>query len=347
MEDDARTQQWIHFLGLIAVTALGLFMSYLLAVPFLPALTSAVALAVVFMPLHQFIDRKMSRPSLAAGITVFLAVFLLVLPASLLGDRLVREAAGAARLLSSFVEGDDWRQLLAAHPRFVPITHWIESQVNLPRTGEKMASWLTSLATTLVQGSGAQLIATVITFYLLFYMLRDRRLALAALGKLSPLGRFDMKGLTARIADTIRATVYGTLTIAAIQGILGGLMFWWLGLPIPLLWGIFMAVAAIVPVLGAFVVWLPAALFLLLTGHEVQALILVLWGTIVVSTIDNLLYPMLVGDRLKTHTVPTFIALVGGLMVFGMPGLILGPVILTVTLYLLEYWHQHSVELPS
>lgn len=120
-------------------------------------------------------------------------------------------------------------------------------------------------------------------------------------------------------------------------------MFWWLGLPAPLLWGIVMGLLAVVPVLGAFVIWVPAAIFLLLDGSEGKALLLTLWGAVVVGGIDNLLYPMLVGKRLKMHTILAFISIVGGLIVFGASGLILGPVIVTITRLLLEIWRERNV----
>jgi len=104
----------------------------------------------------------------------------------------------------------------------------------------------------------------------------------------------------------------------------------------------FMAALAVVPVLGAFVVWIPAALFLAMEGSWGRALILAVWGGLVVSTIDNLLRPILVGNRLKLHTVLAFIALVGGLIAFGASGLILGPVVLTVTMVLLRIWRVRT-----
>src|SRR5665647_1870889 len=119
-------------------------------------------------------------------------------------------------------------------------------------------------------------------------------------------------------------------------------MFWWLDLPAPVLWGTVMAVLAVVPVLGAFIIWIPAAIFLFLQGSEGKALLLTLWGAIVVGGIDNLLYPMLVGSRLKIHTVLAFVSLVGGLIVFGTSGLILGPVLFTVTRILLEIWSSQN-----
>jgi predicted PurR-regulated permease PerM len=124
-------------------------------------------------------------------------------------------------------------------------------------------------------------------------------------------------------------------------------MFWWLGLPAPLMWGTVMGVLALVPVLGAFVVWLPAAFFLVMDGSWGQALVLTLWGLLVVGTIDNLLRPILVGKRLKLPTVLAFISVLGGLLQFGAAGLILGPAILAATTVLLEIWSGRALEETS
>jgi len=151
-----------------------------------------------------------------------------------------------------------------------------------------------------------------------------------------------MNRLFDNVSDTVHATLYGTLVVAVVQGTLGGLMFWWLDLAAPLLWGIVMGLLAVVPVLGAFIIWIPAAIFLVLEGSGEKALLLALWGGIVVGGIDNLLYPMLVGRRLKMHTVIAFISIVGGLIVFGPSGLILGPVIFTITRLLLDIWSSQN-----
>jgi predicted PurR-regulated permease PerM len=149
-----------------------------------------------------------------------------------------------------------------------------------------------------------------------------------------------MDKLFTRVGDTVYATVYGTLAVAVVQGTLGGLMFWWLRLPAPLLWGLVMGGLAVIPVLGAFVIWIPAALYLALVGSWGKALILAVWGSVVVGGIDNVMYPILVGNRLKLHTIPAFISIIGGLTVFGPSGLILGPVTLTITILLLEIWRS-------
>jgi predicted PurR-regulated permease PerM len=109
-------------------------------------------------------------------------------------------------------------------------------------------------------------------------------------------------------------------------------------LPNPLLWGLVMGLMAVIPVLGTFVIWVPVAVFLALEGSWAKAVILAAWGTIVVSAIDNLLHPVLVGDRLRLHTIPAFISIVGGVILFGASGLILGPLVVTVTVFVLEIW---------
>jgi predicted PurR-regulated permease PerM len=202
---------------------------------------------------------------------------------------------------------------------------------------------LTNTATSFVRGSVMQLTGLLLTFYLLFYFLRDRHLALDSLRSLAPLSPAEMDRVFSRVTATIHATVYGTLVVATIQGTLGGLMFWILGLPAPLLWGLIMGLLAVIPVLGAFVIWIPAAIWLATQGMWGKALLLTAWGGIVVAGIDNLIYPILVGNRLHQHTLLTFISLVGGLIVFGSSGIILGPLSVTLTLLLLEIWHDRKL----
>ena len=331
----------VHTLLLMAVTVVGLYLSYRLAVPFLPALTWALALAILFTPLHRRLESKIHSPNLAATLCVLLIAVIVVVPATFVADRIISEAVNGAETIRSMIESGEWRRKLEAHPRIAPVGDWIARELDLTGLANSVTSWLTNLGASFVQGSILQLIGIVLTFYLLFYFLRDRALGLKSLRALSPLSEADMTRLFVDVSDTVHATLYGTLVVAIVQGTLGGLMFWWLGLAAPLLWGTIMGLLAVIPVLGAFVIWIPAAIFLVLEGSGEKALLLTLWGAIVVGGIDNLLYPLLVGSRLKIHTVLAFISLVGGLIVFGAAGLILGPIIFTVTRLLLEIWRRN------
>ena len=329
----------LRMLVLLAITVAGLWLCVRMALPFLPALAWSLALAVLFVPLQRRLEHRLA-PSVAALTTVLTVALIVVVPATLIGQRLVGEATQGAQLLSAKVESGEWERAFQASPRLQAMAERVGRGLDLPAAARASAQWLSTTAGALLKGSVLQLIGVVMTFYLLFFLLRDRERALRALHAVSPLPEARTAHLVHRVADTIHATVYGTLAVASLQGLLGGLMFWWLGLPAPMLWGVVMAVLAVVPVLGAFVVWIPAALFLVADGHWVSGLVLAGWGLLVVGTVDNLLRPVLVGSRLRQHTVLAFLSLVGGLLVFGSAGLILGPVVLTVTLELLEAWRE-------
>jgi predicted PurR-regulated permease PerM len=337
----------VQTLVLMAATALGIYVCFRLAAPFISAIAWALALAVLFAPFQRWLESRLKRHGWAALVaTVVLGLGVLVI-VTFVGQRLFMESTKGVEIIKTKVETGEWRQAIEAQPRLAPLADWIEQNLDLPGTVKTVATWLTATAGSIVRGSLAQVIAFGLTFYLLFFFLRDRRVALQALRSLAPLTRPEMDRLFGRVADSVYAIVYGTLTVAAVQGLLGGLMFWWLGLPAPLIWGIVMALLSVVPVLGTFVVWVPAAFFLAVEGSFGKALILVLWGMLVIGTIDNLLRPILVGNRLKLHPVLAFMSVVGGLILFGPSGLILGPVALTVTMELLGIWRARSEQVPA
>jgi predicted PurR-regulated permease PerM len=329
-------------LVLLAATALAVYACYRLAQPFLPALAWALALAVVTHPLHTWLLRRLHRPALAAGVAVALVAVAVVGPMLLVTQQLVRQVASGVSWLQSEASAESWRAALDSYPRLGPGLAWLAEQADLRGTLERGSSALTSGASTVLTGSAWVVGQLLITLFALFYFFRDRGPGLGALRSLVPLSGPETEAVFTRVSDTIHATIFGTLTVALVQGILGGVMFWALGLPATLLWGALMAVLAVVPILGAFVVWAPAAVFLALSGSWGKALILAGWGALVVSLVDNLLYPVLVGQRLRLHTLPVFIATVGGVALFGSAGLVLGPVILTITVALVEIWRRRT-----
>jgi predicted PurR-regulated permease PerM len=338
LEESLSLRSHVRTLVLIAATALGIYLCYRLALPFLPALAWALALAVLFTPFQRWLERKIKWTSLAALASVLTIGLVVVVPATFVAQRLVMQATAGAQMVEQRVASGEWRQFLAEHPRLSSLVDTVERQIDLPGTVKTFTTWLTTGAAAIVKGSVAQLVDFALTFYLLFFFLRDRRVAIRSLRAVVPITEVEMDHLLRRVGDTIFATVYGSLVVASVQGLLGGLMFWWLGLGAPLLWGVVMALLSVVPILGAFVIWIPLAGFLALDGSWGKALVLALWGLLVVGTIDNLLHPILVGNRLKLHTILAFISFVGGLILFGPAGVILGPVTLTVTLVLLEVW---------
>lgn len=329
-------------LVLLAATAFGIYLCYRLAEPFVSALVWALTLTVLFAPFHGWLESKLKHRNLAAVVSTLVVGLIVVVPAAIVGQRLILQAANGAHRITANITSGDWQRAIEARPHLAFVSDRIARQLDLPGAVQALAAWLTSIAGSILKGSVVQVLGFLLTLYFLFFFLRDRRAVLRTIRSMLPLSEVEMDGMLARVSGTIYATIYGALAVAAAQGLLGGLMFWCLGLPTPLLWGVAMAVLALVPVLGSFVVWIPAAVLLALDGHWGKALILALWGGVVVSTVDNLLRPLLVGKRMKLHTVLAFISVVGGLILFGPAGLILGPVVLTITTELLKIWQSRT-----
>jgi predicted PurR-regulated permease PerM len=275
-------------------------------------------------------------------VAVAIVALAVIAPALFTGYSLGQEAGGAVGKLRAAAESGALQQSLQSQPRLAPVVSWANQQGDLGGQLQGLASEVTKHLGSLLGGSVMAIVQLLLTLFLLFYFFRDRSKVLATVRSLLPLSGAEADRLFSRVYETVHATIYGTVLVALVQGALGGLMFWWLGLPAPLLWGVVMALLAIVPVFGAFIIWIPAAIFLAMSGQWGKAMILTGWGAVVIGLVDNLLYPMFVGSKLRMHTVPVFIAIVGGLALFGGSGLVLGPVTLAVTIALVEVWRRRT-----
>jgi len=322
---------------------LGVVLSYLIALPFLPALVWSFTLAVMFVPLDAKIRKSWGSPGLSAGATTAIVAIIVVVPAILVIGSLLNETVKSAPLITAMANSATWTRVTADHPWLAPATSWLNARLNIQELVQAATAWLAGWSGSFVKGSVAGLVTLLLTFYFLFYLLRDRSSAVVAAANMLPLSASEFSLLGERIVNTVFASVYGTATVATLQGGLGGLMFWWLDLPAPLFWGVVMGLLAVVPFLGAFVIWAPTAIVLALSGEFVAAIQLAVWGVVVVGLVDNVLYPILVGRRLMLHTVPSFIAVAGGLVLFGPHGIVLGPVIVAGSQTLLEIWRKRAI----
>lgn len=329
-------------LVLITATALLLLVCGLLIHPFFGSISWAIALAVIAHPLHRWLAGRIGKPSLAAAIAVVVIAVVIVAPAIFVGHNVVTEAAKGVQAIQSGFDEGKLQDQFSKHSRFGSVYSSLDQQMNLSGQLHGFAKNLAQLIAKAAWGSVTVVLQLVLTLFVLFFLFRDRRKALEMMRSLVPLSGRETDQVFRRVGDTIHATIYGTVVVAMVQGTLGGLMFWWLGLPAPILWGAIMALLAIVPVMGAFVVWMPAAIFLGAGGEWGKAIILTAWGTVVIGLIDNMLFPVLVGKRMRMHTVPVFFGIVGGLALFGAAGLVLGPVALALTDAVLEIWRRRT-----
>ena len=348
-DDDAealRDREQRSLLWLLALVTLA-FGAILL--PFYGTLLWSAIIALLFTPLYRLLLPHCRQHRNTAALLTLLAVLLvLVLPLALITAALAREAAGMYQRIQS----GEWNPALYFHGLFDALPAWVTTW--LDRAGLVDFDTLQRrLMAALAEGS--QFIATqafgigqntfefvasvFITLYLSFFLIRDGHPIMRQLRGSIPLAPAHTRDLLGKFSTVIRATVKGNLLVAAIQGALGGLAFWFLGVNGALLWAVLMAFLSLLPAVGAALVWAPVAAWFLLTGAVWQALALAAWGVLVIGLVDNLLRPVLVGKDSGMPDYLVMISTLGGMAVFGINGFVLGPLI---TAMFIAVWHIHG-----
>jgi predicted PurR-regulated permease PerM len=296
----------------------------------------AGALALVFTPLQRRIEARLRRPNLAAALSLVIVGLLVVGPATWFAQKLAEKATSVPEEIQKQIATGKWHIDSDEHPLLGRLLGLVERQVSAPESAPNSTKWVNVIISNFIKESAAAAVQACLTLYFLFHFLRDRDRMLKSIRSVLPLSESDTDTLFSRVHDTIHATVYGMFALSALQGVLGGLMYWWLGVPTPVFWAFVVAAFAFVPVIDTFVIWLPAAVYLGLEGRWGEALGVAAVVSLIVRAIENLLYPVVVKDRLKVPAICIFVALIGGVLLFGWSGLVLGPVIVTVTSVLFE-----------
>lgn len=304
--------------------------------PFYGAILWAIVGAVIFAPLYRRLLRSTERPSLAATVAVLLITAMVILPLAMVTASLVREATTLyARVQSGEINfGNYVQQVFNALPGWIrgllarvdltDLTALRESlSSGLMKGGQALAPQALSIGLNtfdFVLGLGIML-------YLLFFLLRDGAYLADRLRRAIPLHEEQKAVLFSRFAIVVRATVKGGILVAIVQGTLGGLAFWFLGVRGPLLWAALMTFLSLLPAIGAGIVWIPVAIYFLATGSIWQGIFLIGWGVLVIGLVDNLLRPFLVGKDTKLPDYVVLLSTLGGIQVFGLNGFVIGPVI--------------------
>ncbi len=343
-EDDkaARKQTWVLRLMLVAVSlALGAIL-----LPFWGTLLWGVILALLFTPLYRLLLRRMpARRTLAALLTVLAALLIAVLPFAFLTASLAREAAGVYGQLQSgdlnpggYLEGlfNAMPQWLAGLLERFGLVGFDDLQRRLASLIGEGSQFIATQAFSIGQNTFEFVASLFVMLYLSFFLIRDGDSLVMSLRKAVPLTAHNQQQLLEKFATVIRATVKGNLLVAVVQGTLGGLAFWFLGVAAPLLWGVLMAFLSLLPAVGAALVWGPVALYFLATGAVWQGVALTGYGVLVIGLVDNVLRPILVG---KDTSLPDYVVLIttlGGMAVFGISGFVVGPVIAAM---FFAVWH--------
>jgi predicted PurR-regulated permease PerM len=342
-----------RFLTRVAVLLLLVALGYLvwrIVTPLWQPLTWAVLLGALLAPWNQRLSRRLGdRPRLASGLTLLATVLLFILPVAVIAGAVAAQSAQLLKRLEQLAPGAGQRLSLdVAHmPWLSDALDWINQHtgVTLPQIQGWLVESSTKLLQTLMSSGGSVLmgaLGTAVSFllmlFVLFFVLRDGPALARKLVPMLPIEERRRTRLWEHLTEVTRAVFMGIGVTALVQGTLVGIGFWIAGLPSPLVFGVIAALVALIPMVGAALVWAPAALVLALRGDYGHAIFLAVWGAAFVGMADNFLRPLLISGRAEVPTLAVFVGVMGGLAAFGFIGLFVGPIVLglLVALFRLE-----------
>lgn len=316
----------------VIVVVIGLILSYLIIKPFFVAITGAAILAYIFYPLYIRLIKSLPKflpdESLAAFLTTALIVLSILIPMVLISVLVAQEAQDGYNHLQHLLQSPDFKLEIPAE---------IKDKVgDLSRFKEPLANFSNQLffwAQGVVTQIPNVIMNIFITIFSIYFFLRESHNINCFLQDFFPLPAGRYKQIFKRFDDLSRGVIMGQIVVGVVQGILAWFGFVLLGVPNALLWSSLLAIIAIIPMFGAAMVWVPVDLYLfgaayLITGEYWRAAALLIYGFFVLSTIDNILKPLIVGDRAKVHPLIILFGIIGGIQLFGIPGILLGPMIL-------------------
>ncbi len=326
---------------------------YLIFYPFFSVLVWATVLTVVFYPVFRKIVKRMKgRRTAASLVTCLLILILIVLPVTSLVALITQQSVALYHSIESSLatQGGDAAARLE-RIRNHPTVQWARAQagkwfgisdVDLEEYARQMFSaaskWVVSRGPSLLAGAGGLVFSFLLMFITMFFLFRDGPELIDIISASNPLPEVYEVEIARKFRDLSYATFFGSILTAIVQGLAGALLFWALNVPSPLFWGAVVALVSLVPVVGAFLVWIPMSSYFYLIGQTTRGLVLLAVGGIVVSSIDNVLKPMIIRGRTNMHPLLVFFGVLGGLRVFGFLGILLGPLTITIFLSFLNFY---------
>ncbi len=324
----------------VAATGLAVYLCLRIRIPVAHVIAWSVVLAVTCHPVHQRLLRKTRRPALSALITRTLVVLAVVIPLLALRGTAVYQAQALGKSLADSVQ----QQTGIARWAAGAVT-WVTRRLGIDAS--TIATWASGHASELARGAGQYALSiaagvtdAIVSFVLIvfatFLLLRDGQRTLAKIHDLLPFERSRSDAVFLRIRDAVHGSVYGVVVIALIQGALCGGMMWLLGVPSAALWGMIAVLVNPVPIVGPALSWVPASVYLVATGQWPGAIVMAVWGAVIVGGIDGFLKPRLVARRVNLDELAMFLAMLGGLQAFGVVGIVLGPVLFATVAAIVE-----------
>ena len=351
-----------NFAGYFLIAALGLlfYLLYVLYQPFLTALIFAVFFATIFYPLYRFIKKIVGGHSRVASlITCLLTLLIIAVPLTFFVTVLLVEAINASfDIAVKFQSGyfnqyfEWWQEGNFLFDQFMAFYPTVQDKIGgnllnfdvigkVAQTAQEVGSNIISVISAIFNNIVMFLLGVVVFFFALYYFYKDGDDILEKLMLITPLPKKHDKAIFKKFKEVSLAMLFGIFFTAIIQGTLAGIGYAIVGIQNPIFWATATALFSLVPLFGTAIIWVPASIFLIISGNIIGGVGLLLWGSLIVGTVDNFIRPFLIEGRAPVHPLLTFLSVLGGIFAFGLKGIIYGPIILNL---LLAFLHIYELE---
>lgn len=329
-------------LMLFSFTLLFLYVIYSILSPFIVPLAWAFVLGIGTFPLYLRLRCRLHcNENVSAAIMTFLSVLTLVIPVVGLGFLITQEVLAAYHFISNLTEQghNDLLNAVLQHPSIQPLVQRLQPYLDqfdlriretvLP-AAKQGVTHLLGYTTGVVKNIFSFILGLVVMVITLFFIYRDGESFMSRVWEAFPLDVRNKEIIISTVKRVLSAVLYGVMLTCAVQGTLGGIGFWFTGLPSPALFGVMMAIAALIPVVGTALIWIPGGLALLLQGKMVMGIALLAWGGLVIGGADNVIRPLFISGKARIHILVTALGGIGGLAAFGFLGVVAGPLLLAL-----------------
>ena len=330
----------------LLIAAIFFYLFYRIIIPFFVPITWAAVFVIIFFPLYEWVCKKVKSRGLASLLLCLFIVILIIGPITYLFAALVDEAADAVSKVNAMYKSGRLDNILAIEvPGIDAIKEKLNQYYDLSKVNldelikdsiDKVTGVIFNQTSWLIANATKTIFYFLLMIFTMYYFFKDGAAIVNKLKRLMPIPPEQVELTFCHLRDVIQATMYGGVVVALIQGLLGGILFAIVGIPSAVFWGAIMAFLAIIPFVGAFIIYVPAGIILLLGGSYVKGIVVIAVGTFVISQSDNIIRPYLISGRTSMHPLMLFFTILGGIYLFGLLGIVVGPLIAAVFVTLLR-----------
>jgi predicted PurR-regulated permease PerM len=339
-----------QFILLLIMTGFMLYLCWLMLAPFISVILWSAILVIIFFPIYRKLYAKTKNHSLSAIITIAVSFLTFILPLMLVSAAAINELAGFSG--KTFA---DIQQVITdpEHSKLGYIYTYLNGYINFEKVikpedikalAAKVSGMFLSASWYLIEGVFGMFVGILFSIFAMFYLFRDGEKIVADLPNILPMDNKQAQQLINKTSDLINATIRGSLFVAVVQGTLAGIIFWALGIPSYILLGVLAMIFSLIPTGGTAFVTVPTIIVLFLMGDYWKAGILAVYAALIIGMIDNFLLPKLIKQRAKMNELFVFFSVIGGLQLFGILGIFMGPIILAIALGLLTVFKGEKID---